>query len=53
MKKTLSLILALALCLSLCACKSDEVKNVEAQISALSESSTYQEIYAVNSLYRQ
>ena len=52
MKKALSLILALVLCLSLCACKSSDVKNVEAQIETLSANSTYAEIHSVYSLYR-
>ena len=51
MKKALSLILALVMCLSLCACKSSEVKNVEAQIGTLSTNSTYEEIHSVYSLY--
>lgn len=38
MKKTISLLLALILCLSLCACgKSEAVKNVEAMIDTLGE----------------
>lgn len=38
MKKVLSILLALVLCLSLCACgKSEAVKNVEAMIDALGE----------------
>ena len=38
MKKVISLLLALVLCLSLCACgKSEAVKNVEAMIDALGE----------------
>lgn len=38
MKKAISLLLALVLCLSLCACgKSEAVKNVEAMIDALGE----------------
>ena len=51
MKKALSLILALVMCLSLCACKSSEVKNVETQIGTLNENSTYAEIHSVYSLY--
>ena len=51
MKKIVSLILAFLLCISLCACKSDEVKNVEAQINTLNANSTYKEIDSVNSLY--
>ena len=38
MKKTISLLLILVMCLSLCACgKSEAVKNVEALIDALGE----------------
>ncbi|MDY4489814.1 MAG: hypothetical protein SPE19_04725 [Candidatus Faecousia sp.] len=52
MKKTNSLLLALVLCLSLCACgKSEEVKNAELQIDTLTADSTYQEIYDVYSSY--
>ena len=52
MKKVLSLLLALVLCLSLCACgKSEEVKNAELQIDTLTADSTYQEIYDVYSSY--
>lgn len=52
MKKFLSVVLVVVMCLSLCACgKSDAVKNVEAQIEALSAESTYKELNAVFELY--
>ena len=51
MKKALSLLLALTLCIGLCACKSDEVKNVETQIGTLTANSNYTEIHSVYSLY--
>ena len=51
MKKVVLMILALIMCLSLCACKSSEVKNVEAQIGTLNENSTYAEIHSIYSLY--
>lgn len=37
MKRAISLLLVLALCLSLCACKSKEVRNLESMIEALGE----------------
>ena len=51
MKKALTLILTLILCLSLYACKSKEVTNVETQIATLNANSTYAEIHSVYSLY--
>ena len=52
MKRAVSMILALVMCLSLCGCKSKDVKNVEAEINALNADSTYAQIYSVYSLYR-
>lgn len=50
MKKAVSLLLALVLCLSLCACgKSEAVKNVEAMIDALGEI-TLESIDAIRSV---
>lgn len=37
MKRVLTLILALVICVSLCACKSEEAKNAEALITAIGE----------------
>lgn len=51
MRRTMALILVLVMCLSLCGCKSAEVKNVEAQINTLSGSSTYKQIHEVFALY--
>lgn len=46
MKKIVSLVLALVMCLSLCGCgKSKEVKDAEEKIAALSANSTYAEIH--------
>ena len=51
MKRVISVILLLALCLGLCACKSGAVKEVEAQIDALTAESSYSDIYSVYQLY--
>lgn len=52
MKKVVSLVLALVMCLSLCGCgKSQGVQNAEEKIAALSENSTYEEIHNAYEAY--
>lgn len=53
MKKTISILLALVIMLSLCACgKSEEVKKAESEIATLSAGSDYEEINRVFEQYR-